>query len=221
MPLLFVLTMDFHFARAGERAVAYQKSTETSGRFGQFIDEAAQRFAIPSQWVQSILRLESAGDAHAKSDKGALGLMQVMPATWAELCLRYALGDDPYDPHDNILAGAAYLRELYDRYGFLGAFAAYSAGPARYEQHLAGDPLPVETQAYVTKIAAELDAASASISFTGSRFWSGSPIFPAHSGHTGAAERQQPTTLGLHTPSVITPKPTGIFVARPDAGERR
>ena len=47
-----------------------------------------------------------------------------MPATWAELRERYYLGNDPYDPHDNILAGTAYLRELLDRYGSPGVFAA-------------------------------------------------------------------------------------------------
>ncbi|WP_163333825.1 lytic transglycosylase domain-containing protein, partial [Klebsiella aerogenes] len=59
----------------------------------------------------------------------------------------------PYDPHDNILAGTAYLRELLDRYGSPGVFAAYNAGPSRYEEHLAGGSLPDETRAYVAKLA--------------------------------------------------------------------
>jgi soluble lytic murein transglycosylase-like protein len=50
-----------------------------------------------------------------------------MPETWAELRLRYGLGADPYDPHDNITAGTAYLRELHDRYGERGVLAAYNA----------------------------------------------------------------------------------------------
>jgi soluble lytic murein transglycosylase-like protein len=76
-----------------------------------------------------------------------MGLMQIMPETWATLRLRYGLGADPFDPHDNILAGAAYLRELHDRYGSPGFLAAYNAGPARYEDHLAtGQPLPAETR---------------------------------------------------------------------------
>jgi len=81
-----------------------------------------------------------------------MGLMQIMPETWAELRLRYDLGNNPYDPHDNILAGTAYLRELRDRYGAPGLLAAYNAGPARYEEHLAGRPLPAETQAYLQKL---------------------------------------------------------------------
>lgn len=70
-----------------------------------------------------------AGDVRAISSAGALGLMQVMP-TWAAL-RRYRLGRDPYDPHDNIMAGAAYLREMWDRYGDVGAMlAAYNADAA-------------------------------------------------------------------------------------------
>ncbi|UFW90502.1 lytic transglycosylase domain-containing protein [Bradyrhizobium barranii] len=219
--MLFVLSMDCSFARADEQEVAHTTRGQTTDRFEHLIGEAAQRFAIPVHWIQSILRIESAGDAHAKSDKGAIGLMQIMPATWVELRQRYALGNDPYDPHDNILAGAAYLRELFDRYGFPGAFAAYNTGPARYEQHLAGVLLPVETQAYVRKISAELDAASASNSSADARLWSASPIFPAHPDRIGAAERQLPAAIGLHAPSMIIPKPTAIFVARSDARERR
>ena len=67
---------------------------------------------------------------------------------------RYGLGADPYDPRDNILAGAAYIRELHDRYGAPGFLAAYNAGPGRYERHLAtGRPLPDETRAYVAALA--------------------------------------------------------------------
>ena len=75
------------------------------------------------------MQAESGGDARALSPKGAMGLMQIMPGTWAELRLRYGLGADPYDPHDNITAGAAYLREMHDRYGEPGFLAAYNAGP--------------------------------------------------------------------------------------------
>ena len=75
------------------------------------------------------MRVESLGDPLALSPKGAMGLMQIMPDTWSELRSRYGLGADPYDPHDNIIAGAAYLRELHDRYGERGFLAAYNAGP--------------------------------------------------------------------------------------------
>ncbi|WP_436428251.1 lytic transglycosylase domain-containing protein, partial [Enterococcus faecium] len=86
---------------------------------------------------------ESHGDARALSSKGAIGLMQVMPKTYDGLRIRYALGRDVYDPHDNIMAGAAYLREMYDRFGASGFLAAYNAGPERYQDYLTtARPLP-------------------------------------------------------------------------------
>ena len=118
------------------------------------VAEAALRSGIPASWIRAVMQAESGGDARAVSPKGAMGLMQIMPETWATLRLRYGLGADPFDPHDNILAGAAYLRELHDRYGSPGFLAAYNAGPARYEDHLAtGQPLPAETRAYVALLA--------------------------------------------------------------------
>lgn len=115
--------------------------------------EAADRFAISVHWIRAVMHAESNGDPRARSAKGAIGLMQIMPRTWADLRAKHRLGADPYDARDNILAGAAYLRELLDRYGVPGFLAAYNAGPGRYEQHLAtGKPLPDETQAYVATI---------------------------------------------------------------------
>jgi Transglycosylase SLT domain len=92
-----------------------------------------------------------------------MGLMQIMPKTWADLRARHGLGADSYDPHDNILAGAAYIRELSDRYGAPGFLTAYNAGPGRYERHLAtGRPLPAETQAYVATLAPMIESVRAS-----------------------------------------------------------
>jgi len=124
------------------------------------IAEAAQRFGIPERWIVAVMRAESAGDARAISHAGAQGLMQVMPATWDHLRARHRFGSDPFDPRDNILAGAAYLREMYDRYGTIQAMlAAYNAGPDRYDEHLAtGRPLPAETRAYVDLLAPALGA---------------------------------------------------------------
>ena len=87
------------------------------------------------------------------SRAGAMGLMQLMPGTWAEMRVKHDLGSDPHDPRDNILAGSAYLRAMYDRFGYPGLFAAYNAGPARYAEHLAtGRRLPAETIAYVAAV---------------------------------------------------------------------
>ena len=84
-------------------------------RYDQFIHEASNRFALPEHWIRAIIKIESAGDAHAVSHRGAMGLMQLMPGTWIELSVRHGLGLDPFDPRENILAGTAYLKEMHDR----------------------------------------------------------------------------------------------------------
>jgi hypothetical protein len=96
---------------------------------------------------------ENAGGRPIVSRAGAMGLMQLMPGTWREMRSLLGIGPDPYDPRDNILAGAAYLRLMYDRFGYPGLFAAYNAGPARYAAALSGArQLPVETRFYVAQI---------------------------------------------------------------------
>lgn len=118
--------------------------------FADIITIAARRYDIPEPWIRKIIQAESAGDVHATSPKGAVGLMQIMPQTYADLRHQYGLGDDPYGPRNNILAGAAYLRELFDRYGANGFLAAYNAGPARYDDYLTnGRELPEETLRYL------------------------------------------------------------------------
>ena len=123
------------------------------------VSEAANLFALPEAWVNAVMARESGGrftlnGRPITSSAGAMGLMQIMPETWAGLRARHGLGDSPYDPRDNILAGAAYLRELYDRYGSPGFLAAYNAGPGRYDEHLStGRALPHETQLYVATLA--------------------------------------------------------------------
>ncbi|HWJ87820.1 lytic transglycosylase domain-containing protein [Shinella daejeonensis] len=131
--------------------------------YAAHIAEASQRFSIPEHWIVAVQHAESAGDVRAVSMAGAMGLMQVMPDTWAGLRIRYGLGRDPYDPRDNILAGTAYLREMFDRYGNVAAMlAAYNAGPGRYDDYLAtGRTLPAETRAYVAALAPILGGAAA------------------------------------------------------------
>src|SRR6266849_4962678 len=137
---------------AGAHAATRSESIDLD-RFAEFIDEASGRFAVPARWIRAVMQVESAGDEHATSSRGAMGLMQLMPGTWVELSVRYGLGLDPFDPRDNILAGTAYLKEMHDRFGSAGFLAAYHAGPARYEQHLAtGQPLPPETTAYIAAV---------------------------------------------------------------------
>jgi soluble lytic murein transglycosylase-like protein len=131
---------------------------ESIDRFAKLIHEASDRFAVPARWIRAVIQIESGGDEHSISPRGAMGLMQLLPGTWVELSVRYGLGLDPFDARDNILAGTAYLREMHDRFGSAGFLAAYHAGPSRYEQHLAtGRPLPSETIAYVTAVTPLLD----------------------------------------------------------------
>ena len=125
------------------------------------IAEASTRFGIPEGWVREVIRAESGGDVRAVSPKGAMGLMQLMPETWSQARAELGLGADPYQPHDNILAGAAYLRSLYDRYGAPAFLAAYNAGPARLEAYLLrGRPLPAETRRYVANLTPRLNVAA-------------------------------------------------------------
>ena len=126
---------------------------ESIDRLAEFTKQASDRFAVPARWISAVIQIESAGNEHAVSSRGAMGLMQLMPGTWVELSVRYSLGLDPFDPHDNILAGTAYLKEMLDRFGSAGFLAAYHAGPSRYQQHLAtGQPLPPDTLAYVAAV---------------------------------------------------------------------
>lgn len=129
-------------------------------RFAAPVAEAAQRFGIPELWLWRVMHAESRGKVGAVSHAGAMGLMQIMPATWASLTARHRLGADPFDPRANILAGAAYLRAMWDRYGDVRLMlAAYNAGPGRADAYASGRrSLPAETVAYVAKIAPELHA---------------------------------------------------------------
>ncbi len=102
---------------AGAQTAPRSESTDWIARF---IAEASARFAVPARWIRAVMQVESAGDEHATSSRGAMGLMQLMPDTWVELSVRDGLGLDPFDPRDNILAGTAYLKEMHDRFGSAG-----------------------------------------------------------------------------------------------------
>jgi soluble lytic murein transglycosylase-like protein len=122
------------------------------------IAEASHRFGIPAPWIERVMRAESGGRTMLggrpiRSSAGAIGLMQLMPATWAEMRARLALGNNPGDPRDNILAGTLYLRLMYDRFGYPGLFGAYNAGPGAYAAYLAGRrALPRETLVYLAAV---------------------------------------------------------------------
>src|SRR5271154_6170003 len=123
--------------------------------WGPYIEEASSRYDVPDVWIRAVMNVESRGQEYLNgqlvtSPVGAMGLMQVMPQTYDELRDQYRLSGDPYDPHDNILAGAAYMREMYEMYGSPGFLAAYNAGPRRLDDYLSNQrPLPDETRRYV------------------------------------------------------------------------
>jgi len=130
-----------------------------------FIAEASSRFGVPEPWVRAVMGAESGGHTTLDgqpitSPMGAMGLMQVMPDTYRDMRQRLGLGVDPFDPHDNILAGTAFLKAMYDRYGYPGFFAAYNAGPQRFDDYLLhGISLPDETLHYLSTIAPGLHQA--------------------------------------------------------------
>lgn len=122
--------------------------------WGPYIQQASVEFDVPERWVREVMRVESGGRTNAVSPVGAMGLLQLMPATYEELRGRYELGDDPFFPKDNIRAGTAYMREMYERFGNPAFLAAYNAGPRGLERWLnEGKPLPAETRNYVRMIA--------------------------------------------------------------------
>lgn len=145
---------------AGDNAVAARSSAAADpvARWRRYTEEASRRFGVPLAWIERVIRAESGGRTTAGgrpivSPAGAVGLMQLMPATWAEMRAAYGLGGDPFAPRDNILAGTAYLAAMYRRFGYPGLFAAYNAGPARYEAWLAGrGALPAETRIYLARL---------------------------------------------------------------------
>lgn len=189
------------------------------------IAEAAARFAIPERWIRAVMQAESAGDARAVSSAGAMGLMQIMPATWRELRTRHGLGTDPFDPRDNIFAGAAYLRAMYDRFGLPGFLAAYNAGPERYAEYLAtGRSLPQETLAYLATLTPLIGGLTAEpVQSDGTVLvvdWRDAPLFVVHPNRApraasidyGPSSVQQPTAPSGAELLRDRPPSDGLFV---------
>jgi hypothetical protein len=140
-----------------ERAMS---PVELIGRWAPLIKEASHRFGVSETWIRAVIQMESGGRTLLDdkrlitSDAGAMGIMQVMPDTYRQMRNQYGLGANPYDPHDNVLAGTAYLGWLHGKYGYPKMFAAYNAGPGAIEAHFAdASRLPDETRAYVSGIA--------------------------------------------------------------------
>lgn len=142
-------------------------------RWEPLIIQASHRFKVPAEWIRAVMRQESGGrtmlgeDRPIVSDAGALGIMQVMPGTYTEMAAQYGLGANPFDPKDNIYAGAAYLKWLHLKYGYPAMFAAYNDGPGNIEDHLhRGRPLPAETRGYIAAIGKSLGDKSVGANLT-------------------------------------------------------
>ncbi|HEX4118901.1 MAG TPA: lytic transglycosylase domain-containing protein [Rhizomicrobium sp.] len=135
-------------------------SSALMARWEPMVQDAARKFNIPAQWIRAVMRQESGGrtvlsdNSPITSGAGAMGVMQLMPGTYSQMAEQYRLGADPFDPHDSIYAGAAYLNWLHHKYGYPAMFAAYNDGPGNIEDHLYhGRPLPAETRGYIASIA--------------------------------------------------------------------
>lgn len=195
------------------------EASEPSNPIAAHVAEASQRFGVPEAWIYAVMGVESAGDVDATSVKGAMGLMQVMPATYAELRARYGFGPNAYDPRDNILAGTAYLREMYDRYGSPGFLAAYNAGPGRYENYLAGRPLPLETRAYLARLSPAVGGTitAASTAPPDPLAWTRAALFAGRWGAEEPAVRTTAVASSDH-PSASAPDTQVLRLSRPIGG---
>lgn len=182
-------------------------------RWADHIAEASNRFGIPQAWIRRVMAAESGGRTTLngrpiESHAGAMGLMQLMPGTWRAMRLAEGLGPDPHAPRDNILAGTAYLRLMYNRFGYPGLFAAYNAGPGAYAAYLAGARrLPAETVAYVAQVsrpgAAHIAAARAApvLATVRAAQAAGRPGPPARSMFAIRAQRDPSAAMAADVPA--------------------
>jgi len=195
-------------------------STGSSGAdIDAHIAEASRRFGMPEQWIREVIRQESGGRTMMNgrpivSRAGAMGLMQVMPGTYDLMRRKHGLGSDPHNPRDNILAGTAYLREMYDLFGSPGFLGAYNCGPGCYADYLAGNrKLPGETQRYLVAVGPRLEGSSpggyevASAPATSPSYASSSYNSPSYSA--------APITPAAILPPPATPAPASSVVATP------
>ncbi len=122
-------------------------SESPSSSYDPYIDEASRLYGIDTALLKAVVKVESNFNPRAVSHKGALGLMQIMPQNVAVLDIQ-----DPFDPRQNILGGARYLKEMLNRYGDLNlALAAYNAGPAAVDRYKEVPPF-TETRSYVQQV---------------------------------------------------------------------
>jgi hypothetical protein len=139
----------FEVGTAGTVRATRPPDTTRAGRFEELIEHHAGVQQVRPDLVRAVIQVESAFNPHARSHKGAMGLMQLMPATAAQYRVANA-----YDPTENIRAGVSYLRALLDRYDGNEelALAAYNAGPGAVDRYGQRVPPFRETRDYVQRI---------------------------------------------------------------------
>ena len=202
-------------------------SSSAADHLDRLIAEASERFGLSAAWIRAIVRIEIPRNVRASSRNGGVGLSRLSSEKWTELRHRYALGRNPSDPRDTILAGTAHLREMYDRYGSKDFFAAYVVGPTRYDQHLkTGAPLPEEIQAVVADLAPLIEPGLKDVDGSTDRAkvisWRKAPLFVAQ---TERNSRGKALAAGVPTErsaksqaspdgSAFSPRGDGLFARR-------
>ena len=208
-----------------------EPQSETSLSAADHLDgitaEASERFGIPAAWIRAIVRVEISRNAHTPSRKDGVGLSQLSPERWTELRHRYALGTNPSDLRDSILAGTAHLREMYDRYGSKDFLATYIMGPTSYDEHMKSDaPLPEETQAVVADLGRLIELGLKDVVGSTTRAkvisWRKAPLFVAQ---TERSSSDKALAAGVPTErsaksqtsadgSALVPRADGLFARR-------
>ena len=150
--------MTYAVPEAGGIRTTRTAAAEFSHLYESLVLEHAQRNSLRPELVRAVIQVESGFDPAARSPKGAMGLMQLMPQTAREYRLR-----NPYDPRANIEAGIKKLKTLIDKWGVELALAAYNAGEGAVDRHGRNIPPFQETREYVKKVGRISDVQKASL----------------------------------------------------------
>jgi hypothetical protein len=226
MVAIFASSMLLSDSAHAQRALpAIHRASDISNNpFAAFVTEASKRFGVPEHWIRTVLQVEGDGKLRARSPKGApWGSCRSCQGPGLNCALATGLDADPYNPHDNILAAAAYIRELHDRYGSPGFLAAYNAGASALPA--TGRPIPEQTQAHVATLAPKIEGKQTDgkiAAVAKSLTWAGSPLFAVRTARNSTVDR---LPRGVHPDhplsdravvdlSALMPQSDNLFVRR-------